>query len=53
MKVEVATVSINDITTLKVLLVPENEKELSFLMDAVDKCEGYEVSASTEIRVDI
>ena len=41
-----AVITINDIHTLKVLLVPENDEEIKFLNDALETCDGYEVSAS-------
>ena len=49
MKAETALITINGEAKLKVMLIPENQKELDFLKDALDKAEGFGVSASLEI----
>jgi HKD family nuclease len=51
-KVKISSASIvgQHETKLKVLLQPEDEKELAFLKDALETCEGFDVSAALEIE---
>lgn len=48
MKAEATMITINGVSTLQVLLVPENVKEKEFLEEAKKKCIGYRVSCSAQ-----
>jgi hypothetical protein len=40
MKAQTALITVNEVTKLHVLLMPEDEKEVAFLKKALDKAEG-------------
>jgi hypothetical protein len=49
MKAQTAKITINGKATLKVMLMPETERELAFLKDALEACEDHAVSAQLSI----
>jgi hypothetical protein len=50
MKAQVAKITINGESVLKVSLMPEDEKEVVFLKDALETCGSYDLSASFEME---
>lgn len=50
MKAETALITINGVAKLHVTLIPEDEKDLVFLKDALEKADGFKVSASLGVE---
>ncbi len=50
MKAETALIVINGRVTLKAVLIPEDEDERKFLVDALEKAENYKLSAAIGIK---